>query len=368
MYIMHLNVKNGVWRSIMPAGIDTASKPSRIYPEHMLKVDSLKVGSLETGPATKEATVLFSVSFFLLIMSLLGDTRSVVLETEAQLLVLCALGVSGITLMSMRVRVYFEWVKLHYLRDKDVPESHSKMIEFVLLLTDVVTIAVSCVLFGVAFNILAVMFESKETGLLFLFVIIVTGMFLLIRVAETLSHLWIPIMTSKDESQSSKTLSWTHVYFAHYFFTVLVLLGVMFIVLFTENHGHDHLRRLESMQYTAMHQADVAVNTKCQASGVQNNRLLHDFMGLSSDTQYSKVTANTHNPVSFKVFAWTRWWQLELRSTTGKQSPALYFCSNGLEHEFGACAKEYQKRPGVGFDAKFQDIVDTLKPENLVGS
>jgi len=46
----------------------------------------------------------------------------------------------------------------------------------------------------------------------------------------------------------------------------------------------------------------------------------------------------------------------------------LYFCSNGLEHEFGACAKEYTQRPGVGFEEQFQDIVDKLKPDNLVGS
>jgi hypothetical protein len=38
---------------------------------------------------------VFAVSFSLLIMGLLGDTRSTVLETEAQLLVLCAVGLYG---------------------------------------------------------------------------------------------------------------------------------------------------------------------------------------------------------------------------------------------------------------------------------
>ena len=82
MYIVYVNVKNGVWYSLMP-GIDEHYSSKKFQ-----RVDFWLTGTEESGPVSKEANVIFAASFFLLIMALLGDTRSTVLETEAQLLIL----------------------------------------------------------------------------------------------------------------------------------------------------------------------------------------------------------------------------------------------------------------------------------------
>ena len=78
---------------------------------------------------------MFAVSFSLLIMGLLGDTRSTVLETEAQLLVLCAVGLSVITLLSMRIRAYFDYVQDIFMGLDDMQE-HKMMVRHALDTTE----------------------------------------------------------------------------------------------------------------------------------------------------------------------------------------------------------------------------------------
>jgi hypothetical protein len=60
------------------------------------------------------------------------------------------------------------------------------------------------------------------------------------------------------------------------------------------------------------------------------------------DEKYSEVPMH-NNPVSFKVFTWTRWWQMQAEQGT-TQGPGLYFCSTGLKQQFGKCRKQYESR------------------------
>jgi hypothetical protein len=297
-------------------------------------------------------------------MGILGDTRSIVLETDVQLVVLCTFALSVLTLLSMRVRVYFEWSKAHYMQQDEYAD-HRAMLDFALQLVDILTIAVSGVLLSVAIHVLATMFESQYYNLLYFFFVVFTSFFLFIRVMQLVAS----FLNSQVTGMFKNVLDqwWDHVYFAQYVLSTIFILVVLFMFVFTENHGHDKLRRLESTQYLGMHKTDVTANTVCSASGVQYNTLLHDFMQLKDDAKYNDISAGTDNPVSFKVFAWTRWWQLELRQTSGKQGPALYFCSNGLEQEFGACAAELSTRPGVKFEEDFQAFVDRVQGNNLAG-
>ena len=107
--IIHVNVKNRVWYALVP-DVEEYSLKSDSEPQR-----SWIGGTQNTGPVDKESTVMFAVSFFLLTMTVLGDTRSTVLETEVQLVILCALGLSMITIISGRVRTYFEYVRYHFL-------------------------------------------------------------------------------------------------------------------------------------------------------------------------------------------------------------------------------------------------------------
>lgn len=372
LYIMHINFKNGVWHALIPAGVEHDFDSGFVKRNGRRAL--LHIGTKENGPATKEASVLFAVTFFLLAMGILGDTRSVVLETDVQLVILCAFALSVVTLLSMRVRVYFEWTKTHFMKDSKNTDAwthhdghsidfHCDMIDFVLQLAEIITIAISGLLLGVSVHVLATMFDSQTFNLLYFSFVIFASFFLFIRVM----HLIAGIMNLHAAAQFKGVLDmwWDNVYFWQHVLSTILILFVLWMFLFTGNHGHDKLRRLESMQYLGMHQSDVAANSVCSGSGVQYNALLHNFMELKDDVRYNDISAGTDNPVSFKVFAWTRWWQLEQRQTGGKQGPAVYFCSNGLEQEFGTCAAELSKRPGVKFEENFQAFVDKVQVTNL---
>ena len=370
MYIIHVNVKNGVLHPLF-AGVEvsssssSAASPKSAPHQHWL-------GTAEHGPVGHEASVIFAASFFLLVMGLLGDTRATVLETEAQLLILCAVGLSVLTLVSMRVRAYCTWVQEHFMRSKgDSPAYHEKqaaMIAFVLQLTDVITIAVSVVLAWLAFSVLGTMYDSADSNLLYVVTVVVTGSFLLIRAAELFTDLLARSSVASSIPSMRASVWPSAAFFAQYLLSVFVLLVVLFAFLFTANHGAENLRKLESMSYLGMRSGDVQLNTQCAANGVQHNKMLHEFLAVRDDATYDSVPLGTNNPVTFKVFAWTRWWQLELASTGGSQGPALYFCSTGLEQEFGRCAQQYALKPGKPFDETFQAFVDKAKTNNLVSA
>jgi len=357
LYIVHLNVKNNIWHALIPSAIedDMESKYKNISRRMMLTI-----GTEDSGPATKEANVLFAVSLFLLAMGVLGDTRSIVLETDAQLVVLCTFSLAVLTLLSMRVRMYFEWTKEHFL-GKD--EDYIAMINFVLQLVDVLVITVSGVLLSIAIHVLATMFESKNYNLLYICFVVVTSIYFFIRVLQLLAS----FLNSQVTGAFKNVLDnwWDHVYLAQNVFSTVLIIILLFAFAFTENHGHDKLRKLESMQHFGMYKSDVSVNTVCSLSGVQNNALIHNFMNIPADAKYNEISSGTDNPVSFKVFAWTRWWQLELGQTSGKKGPSLYFCSNGLEQEFGTCTAEFAKKPGVKYEDNFQLFVDRVNSNNL---
>jgi hypothetical protein len=351
LYIVHINVKNGVWYSIIPGISDTDA----FHKAH-------HTGTEETGPVSKEASVVFAVSFFLLIMGLLGDTRSTVLETEAQLLVLCAVGLSVITLLSMRIRAYFDYVQEIFMGLDDMQE-HKMMVRHALQLVDVITLAVTLTLFGVAFNVLATMFESDDYSMLFFVVIVVTGVYMLIKVAQTVAEMFDPHATMISMH------SWTRAYKYQYVLMILAVLLLVFLSVFsgfTGDSEYEDLRQIESAQYAGMHSSDLKVNTACTTNGVQSNGLLHDFLAVKSGEKYDMIPVDNTNPVNFKVFAWTRWWELKAGQSTA-QGPELYFCSTGMEQEFGACRRQYAQKPGVLFDEKFQTFVNTVK-ESLATS
>ena len=359
LYIVHVNVKNGVWHALIPSAADreldyTLNKRKRKF--------FIQIGTESEGPASKEASVLFAATLFLLVMGILGDSRSVVLETDVQLVLVCTISLSLLTLLCMRVRVYFEWVKEHYM-PKD--QEHATMMDFILQLVDLIAIAVSGVLLGVAIHVLATMFEAENNNLLYISFVIFTSFYLFIRVLQLLGTLLNARVTEMFKTQLDNW--WDHVYFVQHVLATMFIICLLWAFVFTVNHGHDKLRRLESIQYLGMHKTDVATNSNC-ATGVKYNTLLHDFMELKAETKYADISASTDNPVNFKVFAWTRWWQLELRQTGAKQGPAQYFCSNGLEQEYGVCAAEVSLRPGVKFEDNFQYFVDQSLPNNLVSA
>ena len=116
------------------------------------------------------------------------------------------------------------------------------------------------------------------------------------------------------------------------------------------------LRKLESVQYLAM--ADAVTNAIC-GTGVQKNPMLQLMGGFSTDTKFgNRGVLAQKNPVNFKVFHWTRWWEFA-QTSPQLQGPDLYLCSLGMDQHFGTCQKQY-KADAQAFNLDFQPFADEI--------
>ena len=141
----------------------------------------------------------YSITSYLLISMLLGMSRSVVLETEAQLLLMSALGLSLLTYLMVDIRAYFQYVeecfkeemnsngtawdglddqeRMQYTmlavkapeketffeKDDKVHTKHHTMMDATFLLTQIICTAVAFVFFGIAWHVLFVLADSLPT-------------------------------------------------------------------------------------------------------------------------------------------------------------------------------------------------------------
>ena len=207
--IIHVNVKNRVWYALVP-DVEEYSLKSDSEPQR-----SWIGGTQNTGPVDKESTVMFAVSFFLLTMTVLGDTRSTVLETEVQLVILCEVGLSMITIISGRVRTYFEYVRYHFLNapvqkrfDIDFHKEQSIWIEWMLVLVERITIAVSGALFCITFHTLTTMYDSSDYHLFYLVVLITTVIFLFLWLMQMIYDGFMGQNTGEQKSYKKWELAY----------------------------------------------------------------------------------------------------------------------------------------------------------------
>ena len=148
-------------------------------------------------------------------MTVLGDTRSTVLETEVQLVILCEVGLSMITIISGRVRTYFEYVRYHFLNapvqkrfDIDFHKEQSIWIEWMLVLVERITIAVSGALFCITFHTLTTMYDSSDYHLFYLVVLITTVIFLFLRLMQMIYDGFMGQNTGEQKSYKKWELAY----------------------------------------------------------------------------------------------------------------------------------------------------------------
>jgi len=324
----------------------------------------------------------YSITSYLLISMLLGMSRSVVLETEAQLLLMSALGLSLLTYLLVDVRAYFQYVEecfqeeltdpyfsraqksnykeLHqslperellFAKDTTVHTNHHTMMEGTFLVTQIICTAVAFVFFGIACHVLFVLADSLPA--VFYMVVILLAVYLGLQAFEVLLRILPSTFGEPQAMMAAETYYWCSI-------------AVMFIVTGTvlgsaaymnANDGDRiRLRQLESVQYLAMQEADS--NSLCQY-GVQKNPMLQLMGGFSTDMKFGdRKVLEQKNPVNFKVFHWTRWWEIPATSPQF-QGPLLYLCSLGMDQYFGTCHKQY-KAQAQAFRPDFQPFVDEI--------
>jgi len=278
---------------------------------------------------------MFSVTFFLFVMALLGDSRQVVLETEAQLLVLSAISLAVITVLSERVREYYIHVEEHYLH-KEVYASYKKMVSHTLQLVQLIALTVSLALFGITIHILRTMYDSSDWNWLCILVVVVTGLYILLKLLFVVYEITMAFWPGDYMTERMAT-----VYKYYYFFSILTVTIVICVLLAGGDSKLDDLKRLESAQPLSMDKSVLKKNDACKNAGIQSNGLLFTELELETVSSF-QIKDTDQNPVSFKVNAWTNWWSM--KKGAAQLNADLYLCSTGVEQQFGSCRTQYHHR------------------------
>ena len=311
----------------------------------------------------------YSITSYLLISMLLGMSRSVVLETEAQLLLMSALGLSLLTYLTVDVRSYFLYVEdcfkelMHSeqetffdhdkLHQDERHDKHHTMMDGTFLLTQIICTAVAFVFFGIAWHVLFVLADSLPA--VFWIVFVLMAAYLTLQALDVLLRILpsVSILTEENQLMAARVYYWCS-YFVMFIVTCTVLGSAASM---NANDGDRiRLRKLESVQYLAM--ADAVPNAMC-STGVQKNPMLQLMGGFSTDMKFGdRAVLEQKNPVNFKVFHWTRWWEFA-QTSPQLQGPDLYLCSLGMDQYFGTCQKQY-KADAQAFNLDFQPFADEI--------
>ena len=381
-------------------------------------------GNPVSGPVTNDATILGAVTLFLLSCSSIGMSRSVALETEAQLILACALSIAAIEYLCAKVCAYFWYVHAHYIHqdhmDTEYPKNSSETEYFnitqsiLLCRLSVFVQTLVLVVNGILLYILLFVLRSLRpsswsvpwTAVMILSFVYV--LYKLYSVVEQWRHFkfTLPkknISTDSDNPDSQFVASTSENFKSQYevwhnemidakhkmFYGQEVLLCVAiatfiamtWFLLFLPDAWANGLGDDEKYQYFSLAES-TSVGTTC-AKGVQHNKVMRDIAGSTcaalTDPE-AKWKLGRDTPVDMKVYEWTRWWRViptpVVKDETGKtqectncQDVDTYFCSTGFEPQFDTCTREYkrvsQNLPGRPVPLAWQTAVKNFYTFNL---
>lgn len=335
-------------------------------------------GNKHLGPVSNETSTIMSLTVFLGGIANLGMARGVLLETEAQFVIVCLFSFGVLEFGRTHLFSYFWYLMVHVLEgapNADLQNcelfSHTKMIRVILIFVDVVVFLLQ-VIIVVMWQMTMDTLLVYSTDPLRVFLVVVVSLFLLVRLfsvvygfyelfrlfsyapnqRENIDH----YMADKrnGDLKYGKNVSmvvWQSEKYLYLLTTWLMIIGILAISAnsdATTPPAEARLRFAEKILYKAA--AKHNANNAC-ALGLQMNPLLSTILTSSCDDKEVMKQDESVDPVDMKVFAWSRWWQMNdkpvimsKQDVCSKRDCAEYsllFCSGGFEQHWGQCKTEY---------------------------
>jgi len=349
IYTLHLCVKEGVCNSIF--GPTTHSKAN--------------------GPL-QDTEMLVAVTIFMASCGLIGMCKAVVLETEAQLALSCAVAIAAIEYFCAHVCAFFQYAQAEFMTSTEETD-FSQVIFFCRLtrLVKVLVLAINISLFAILFTAIQSL-RPMEMPNLWLFFLIVGVIYLALKcvaVAFEFPKIDTPVGATAPTSGSyaedaeltpvetfnawngRKTIhkQQTSMVLVFYVTFMIGIFAVLLVVsLFVHDNSSNSLRNAEKYQYMSLDHSRTI--SKC-ALGVQTNSI---FSNLKPDTACLVASGRntvwkmeSNSPIDLKVYAWTRWWRPVMKISTCMddrcQDIDTFFCSVGFESHYGRCTAEYNR-------------------------
>lgn len=346
--------------------------------EHKYHKNFIFGGNKHLGPVSNETSTIVSLTVFLGGIANLGMARGVLLETEAQFVIVCLFSFAVLEFGRTHLFSYFWYLMVHVLEGAPHADlqncelfSHTKMIRVILIFVDVVVFLLQLIIV-IMWQMTMDTLLVYSTDPLRVFLVVVVSLFLLVRLFSVVYGFYElfrlfsyasndgenidDYMTEKrnGDLKYGKNVSmvvWQSEKYLYLLTTWLMIIGILAISAnsdATTPPAEARLRFAEKILYKAA--AKYNANNAC-ALGVQKNPLLSTILTSSCDDKEVMKQDESVDPVDMKVFAWSRWWQMNDRpvimnkqDVCSKRDCAEYgllFCSAGFEQHWGQCKAEY---------------------------
>jgi hypothetical protein len=278
--------------------------------------------------------IIFTICFFLVVMALLGQSRDIILETEAQICLLSTVALCFLMILTTRVHRFFMYVE-HSLIDRLLTDesrlsmvTHVQMTRVTLAVARIISLVVKILLFAVIVHVLYNMkVERTNQSSLWYYLVISTAVFMFLEMYEVWNMLYYAVwgkgsdtfVYNSDDPRPANAKAKPKCGFAfdsknrykiaHYLFLISFLASV--VSLLAQTNQHKGLFLYETAQH-AYANTGIKTNSACP-NGIQKNSLTTSYLDqtIKDDGNYTKIDMLGESPIAFKLFAWTRWWTLD---------------------------------------------------------
>lgn len=357
LYGIHLYTKNGKLHNVFGTSATEYSECSG--KEEFAEVDAEAdnefgwlAGTKTDGPASNGASIIFAVTLLLGGQALVGMSRRVVLETEVQLLLTCAVCISVLEILSHKVTSFFWYINHNFLTDTPENTTHAMLLCRWMAFMQLLVLTFQSFFLVVYTKLMyELVWTEWTTGSdaqsFFVAFLLAVSSYLFIRLMQLILTIWFAFNASEQNALntlSPKMKSSMELMTFHSFLVMILLTTLVIYIRFAPDDNLKTLWSAEATPVVAMHSA--TANAQC-AGGLQQNKFLYDHVFKTCTKDLHDDQNDILNAVTMKIHAWTRWTRLSSKSnkcTDSKcQGVELMFCSNGFEQQFGQCAAEYTR-------------------------
>ena len=329
-----------------------------------------RIKSLCIGPPASEASILGSFTAFLGGIGSIGMMRGSIQEVQLQLVIAALFGFAVLEIATYKLTSFFNYflqvINFNDGSDEKHDMQNMKRTFFIgILFIRFVTLLLQFFIIIVYADIRNDL-KLENSALSELVLVLIAFFFAMKLVTWGISiyaHVNMPT-ANEEKNKSSKAPAWlimsvldfVEENFYCFLLFLLLLIGVALQV--TQNHDNleTKLMELEKSQFVSMSlMKDIPDydNADCPNNFISSDLLLatirqehYKMLPVTEDEWETNVhvvgSTSDVDPVDLKIFYWTRGWKLRNvnKNNAGLMPPTAWFCSNGFEFTWNACASQ----------------------------
>jgi hypothetical protein len=311
------------------------------------------------APVSNEFNVIVCIILLLGGIANLSMAKAFLLETEAQLVILCLFVFGVLEIGRNHLVSYFWYLSVHpkgfekYTPEMGVGKEINKdaterfvivFIDFVVFLLQLFIVCIWQITLG---SLLAIASPNVWTLRGVLIFVVTCFMKRFISVAQGVMEVFGCCVCSDDSENDNYIMLLVWVELIMYCLVVIVLIVLVFVISVPKTDKNNtnpekKLILLEQMMY--QNTDSPGLNAAC-SYGIRKNELISVTNKLCT---YDSNDVYKMETVSMKVFAWTRFYvfQHEIPDKDTKASADVLFCSNGFEQHWGRCKRQFSSQQG----------------------